>query len=586
MRIDGALRAVEWEVALNAAAEGLQKVVAAHGASARRDSWLRPWRRSRNSILLAQIARGLGCANIDHRLRQLDFRDQENDAVFPHLGLKIADVDHLEGVLVIGSNLRHEMPMLAHRIRKAAVKGAKVAFLNPRRFDYMFPVAAYVSWPDGSGRRTRGAGARGRGGSRQAGAGGRRRRRRSTIPTVRWSVHCRTAPAAPSFSEPWRSDIRLTRNSRRWPAVLAQLCSASVGCITEGANAAGAYLAGAVPHRAPGGAPAASAGPVGARHVGVGPQGLRVVRRARSGVGLCGGCGRARRRGTRGRGDHASSREACARRCTWCCPSDPSPKPPAPSSMPRDAGRAGRAPRNCSARARPGWKVLRVLANLLNIHGVDYVSSEEIREALKALCGTRIEPSRRGWREPGRAAAVPPRAAAPAGAWVDIPPYQVRCAGARLRGIVENQGRAHDPHRDLNVAVEPASRLAVRRHHAVLDLSRCCSPVQTPDGHDLHHSHHGVLHAGGAQGHRLDPGAQGSEPHRRPVDSGFGAAVCRRRQTHVQGNRHSGGRERIPVPSGAVSGAGPVDGDLGGDSLSRRNTPSPISMPGFCISWR
>ncbi len=45
---------------------------------------------------------------------------------------------------MIGSNLRHEMPLLAHRIRKAAIKGgAKVAFLNPRVFEYLFPVAAY-----------------------------------------------------------------------------------------------------------------------------------------------------------------------------------------------------------------------------------------------------------------------------------------------------------------------------------------------------------------------------------------------------------------------------------------------------------
>ena len=96
--------------------------------------------------LLARMARGLGSANIDHRLRQLDFRAQGNDAGFPNLGLKIADIEHLDGVLVIGSNLRHEMPMLAHRLRKAAVRnaGAKVAFLNPRRFEYMFPVAAYA----------------------------------------------------------------------------------------------------------------------------------------------------------------------------------------------------------------------------------------------------------------------------------------------------------------------------------------------------------------------------------------------------------------------------------------------------------
>src|SRR5690606_14833088 len=50
----------------------------------------------------------------------------------------------LRGLLVIGSNLRREAPVLAHRVRKAARGGAKVAFLNPARFDYLFPVASYV----------------------------------------------------------------------------------------------------------------------------------------------------------------------------------------------------------------------------------------------------------------------------------------------------------------------------------------------------------------------------------------------------------------------------------------------------------
>jgi NADH-quinone oxidoreductase subunit G len=79
--------------------------------------------------------------------------------------------------------------------------------------------------------------------------------------------------------------------------------------------------------------------------------------------------------------------------------------------------------------ARPGWKVLRVLANLLNIHGVDYVSSEEIREALKAACGSRIEPTQSANGEAGVSAL--PRGAAPAGAWVEIPPYQ---SDALVRG--------------------------------------------------------------------------------------------------------------------------------------------------------
>src|SRR6202041_1332483 len=144
LRIDGALQAVDWEVALAAAAEGLQRSSAvAKGATGFLAS---PLATVEELYLLAQIARGLGSANIDHRLRQLDFRAQEHDAAFPSLGLKIADVERLDGVLVIGSNLRHEMPLLAHRIRKAAVKsgsGAKGAFLNSRRFDYMFPIAAY-----------------------------------------------------------------------------------------------------------------------------------------------------------------------------------------------------------------------------------------------------------------------------------------------------------------------------------------------------------------------------------------------------------------------------------------------------------
>jgi NADH-quinone oxidoreductase subunit G len=80
--------------------------------------------------------------------------------------------------------------------------------------------------------------------------------------------------------------------------------------------------------------------------------------------------------------------------------------------------------------ARPGWKVLRVLANLLNLPGMDYVSSDEVRDALKAQCGTRIEASGNGV---GDAAAAGVLSAGQAGAesWVDIPPYQ---SDALVRG--------------------------------------------------------------------------------------------------------------------------------------------------------
>jgi NADH-quinone oxidoreductase subunit G len=68
---------------------------------------------------------------------------------------------------------------------------------------------------------------------------------------------------------------------------------------------------------------------------------------------------------------------------------------------------------------RPGWKVLRVLANLLNLPGIDYDSSDQVRDALKALCGTHLDPVNLA----ASPQAVPDGEAQ--GQWVDVPPYQV-----------------------------------------------------------------------------------------------------------------------------------------------------------------
>src|SRR5258707_12194894 len=59
--------------------------------------------------------------------------------------MRIAEVDSRDGVLVIGAKLRREVPILAHRVRRAALRGARVAMLNPARFPYLFPVKAYLT---------------------------------------------------------------------------------------------------------------------------------------------------------------------------------------------------------------------------------------------------------------------------------------------------------------------------------------------------------------------------------------------------------------------------------------------------------
>ena len=71
-------------------------------------------------------------------------RDQAADPVYPNLGMSIASIDTLSSLLIVGSNLRREVAGLAHRVRKAARKGMKVAMLNPSRFDYKFPLASYL----------------------------------------------------------------------------------------------------------------------------------------------------------------------------------------------------------------------------------------------------------------------------------------------------------------------------------------------------------------------------------------------------------------------------------------------------------
>src|SRR5581483_3273781 len=107
----------DWETALGKAAEGLKARAAKLGVLASPSSTLE------ELYLAGRITRGLGSGNIDHRLRQRDMRDQNADPVFPNLGMSIAAIDTLSSLLIIGSNLRREVPVLAHRVRKAARKG-------------------------------------------------------------------------------------------------------------------------------------------------------------------------------------------------------------------------------------------------------------------------------------------------------------------------------------------------------------------------------------------------------------------------------------------------------------------------------
>ena len=409
------LKSVDWEVALTAAAEGLQAALKAHGPGAL-CFLAAPTATTEELYLFARLARGLGSGNIDHRLRQLDFRGQPAEPNYPHLGTAIADIEHLQGALVVGSDLRREVPLLAHRLRKAVTHaGAKVAFINPRNYEYMFPVSAYLQASDLVAEVSA---------LIEVAAGATSQPLPSGVHSTAVSDAHRAAVAA--LMNGTKRAIFVGTLAQRHPqyaairalcTTLAHLTAASIGFITEGPNAAGAYLAGAVPHREPGGAPARQVG-LNARAQCATPQKVYV---------LLGGIDPAL--------DlaqlpplHAADLviaitthlpESLRNVAHVVLPIGAFAETSGTFVNAEGRWQSWTAAARLPGESRPGWKVLRVLGNLLNLPGFDYDSSEQVRDELKGVCGTRLDAT-----DLSAALAEVPQGAV-SGTWAELPPYQV-----------------------------------------------------------------------------------------------------------------------------------------------------------------
>src|SRR2546428_7722133 len=119
---------VDWEVALEFAAAGLQKQDFGVLAS------------PHSTLEELYLAGKLGAA--DFRLRHADFSADGRREGIPWLGMPIAALGTLERVLGIGSFLRKDHPLLAHRPRQAAKRGAPVHMLHSVDDDWAMPIAS------------------------------------------------------------------------------------------------------------------------------------------------------------------------------------------------------------------------------------------------------------------------------------------------------------------------------------------------------------------------------------------------------------------------------------------------------------
>ena len=66
--------------------------------------------------LLQKLTRALGSSHIDYRIREQDFSDQQGNNVATQLGMPIEAIGSLDVVLLVGSDARHEQPIISHRI--------------------------------------------------------------------------------------------------------------------------------------------------------------------------------------------------------------------------------------------------------------------------------------------------------------------------------------------------------------------------------------------------------------------------------------------------------------------------------------
>ncbi len=138
---------VDWQTALEYVANGLKVIKANHG-SASIGALVSPHSTLEELCLTGSLVRGLGSENIDYRLRNAEF-DSPSGVRF--LGTSIASLSTLQSVLVIGSNLRKDHPLFAQRIRQAVRAGCVVNAVVNDGVDWAIPVrntlqAASAHW--------------------------------------------------------------------------------------------------------------------------------------------------------------------------------------------------------------------------------------------------------------------------------------------------------------------------------------------------------------------------------------------------------------------------------------------------------
>lgn len=387
----GSWEAVDWQTALAAAAEQLMRIQQQHG-SEQIAAITTPNATLEDAYLLQRICRGLGSQNVDHRCREFDVADQVTAPLYPRMDLSIADLENQQTILLVGSDLQREQPLAAIRIRKA-IQNNEAKLLAISSIDFKSELAFNEKIIVNNSELPLAL----------AKVAKALLAKESATDLPPEAAECLanivTDPAAESLAKQLltgdKTVIMLGALAQHHPQaaairslseLIARLSHAKYVCLTDGCNAAGAWLAGAIPHREAAGKPAEKIGlsanaALAAKLkayllLAIEPefdsydpqQALASLQAADCVVAL--------------------TTFASADMLQYANVILPIAAFTETSGTYINVADQWQSFQGCTqpvADVRPAWKVLRVLGNLLKLDGFDYTSSQEIHDEVKNL---------------------------------------------------------------------------------------------------------------------------------------------------------------------------------------------------------
>ncbi|HEV7576087.1 MAG TPA: NADH-quinone oxidoreductase subunit NuoG [Caldimonas sp.] len=405
-------KTVSWNDALDYVSRGLTQIAVEHGPQTI-GALAAPIASVEELHLLAKVVRGLGSDNIDTRLRETAAPGR----AMRWLGRSIASLADLQRVLVVGSFLRKDHPLFAQRLRQAVKKGAKVMSVHALRDDWLMPMgpsiaAAPSSWV-----------------AALASIAAAVATTRGVAAPIDGEASDEAKAIAAALASGERKAILLGNAAAQHPdsASLEQLgrwiaeqTGATFGWLVDGGNAVGAQLVGALPK---------DVGATAAEMLGAGaPLKACLLLNVEPSLDA----------GDPPRAGAALAQAEMVVAMTAFMPSDDvadvllpiAPFTETSGTFVNAEGRVQGAHGVVKPRgdARPAWKVLRVLGNLLGLPGFSFETSEEVRD--EAL---------------GDVATIPARLAAPRAPVGDLTPSMAPASAGTLERIADVPIYAVDP---------------------------------------------------------------------------------------------------------------------------------------------